>query len=176
MQFINLTPHKLMIHREGGSILELNPSGTVARIDTVSTPMPSFDGISVCQTEYGEISGLPEPALDTYYVGSGMVESKTIRSAVLSPGALVRDEHGKPIGCRGLKQTRPNFILAEMDFSKRVLRLLAEQGLYTTDQVICLSAAELLSGRGLGPVSIKEIEFLLGEKEISLKPDNNNGE
>ena len=56
---VNLTPHKIAIVN-GEEVIEISPSGTVARVKTVQkeTGITVF-GIPVVKTEYTEIEGLP---------------------------------------------------------------------------------------------------------------------
>lgn len=104
MNIINLTPHTLNIHT-GTTTLDVDPSGTVARVAMTETELPSVGGIPVVSTSYGEVENLPAPKEGTIYVVSGMVEAQTSRPDVYAPGPLVRNEEGRPVGCKGLKQT-----------------------------------------------------------------------
>jgi hypothetical protein len=101
---INLTPHGLAIHAPAG-VVTLPPSGSVARVATAAEPLDPADGIPVSRTAYGQIAGLPEPKPGVVYVTSALVAIAARREDVLSPGELIRDAEGKPVGCRGL--TRP---------------------------------------------------------------------
>lgn len=114
LNLINLTPHALNIHN-GDSVLTLPPSGEVARVASESTLVDSFVTIengkavtvNVYDTTYGDVSGLPpyRPSDMVMYVVSGMVNNAVPnRHDVCSPGELIRDENGRPIGCRGLRR------------------------------------------------------------------------
>lgn len=46
--------------------------------------------------------GLPEPEAGTVLIASAMVADAVRRPDVMSPGELVRNEAGQPIGCKGL--------------------------------------------------------------------------
>ncbi len=120
--FVNLTPHALNIHHPCG-VLSLPPSGEVARVATVevdaapvATVEPWLDGsrggstvvIPTVMTTYGEVTGLPDPVKGVTLIVSGMVASASPRGDVMSPGPLVRDEGGRPIGCRGLRRSLTN--------------------------------------------------------------------
>ena len=103
-KLVNLTPHTINIFNEDRIEVEvLAPSGQVARVAT----RMNFEGLAgavpLFSATYGEIQGLPASEADTLFVVSGMVAAATDRSDVASPGELVRDENGKPTGCRGLK-------------------------------------------------------------------------
>lgn len=104
MTIINLTPHILNIHTANG-IVEVAPSGNVARVDVTYEASGEVAGIPVSKAVYGNVEGLPEPVEGTIYVVSGMVQARcSDRHDVYAPGNLVRDENGRPIGCQGLKQ------------------------------------------------------------------------
>ena len=106
LNLVNLTPHELRIHHSD-KVLVLPPSGEVARVGTVRVNTFSMeDGIPLSFYKYTEITGLPDPDGRTYVV-SGMVEAAAgpARLDVVSPGNLIRNEMGKPIGCEGLKKS-----------------------------------------------------------------------
>jgi len=102
---INVTPHALNVIKADGSMTTIAPSGQVARLAVTTKVVGDVDGISVYQTEFGEIQGLPAPEAGTVFIGSLLVAqaaAKQGRADVLSPGELIRDKEGKPIGCKGL--------------------------------------------------------------------------
>ena len=103
--FVNLTPHALNIHALE-EVVTLPPSGEVARVSTTETPGPEVGGIPTTITSLGEVTGLPAPKAGAVYIVSGMVASAAPREDVMSPGPLVRDESGRPIGCRGLRRSQ----------------------------------------------------------------------
>lgn len=100
---VNLTPHVLNIHTPSGVVV-VPPSGTIARCQAITSPMGEVDGVPVVSTGFGPVVGLPGPVPGTTYVVSGLVASAARREDVLSPGELVRNEAGQPIGCRGLSR------------------------------------------------------------------------
>lgn len=123
MKLVNLTPHAILIVDDAGATLEVPPAGTPARLDATYRPRAALavtvvndgDGgehelpddvvVPTAYVEFGEVSGLPagpDPDGRTYYIVSMPVASHVRRPDVLSPGELVRDESGRPIGCRGL--------------------------------------------------------------------------
>lgn len=106
--FVNLTPHALNVERAGMPNLIIPASGEIARVATyrVSCGKLHPSGIAVEMPSFGEVEGLPDPQLDTYYIVSGMVLSAVQhRADVFAPGELVRDESGRVTGCRGLSCT-----------------------------------------------------------------------
>jgi len=105
MKLYNLTPHTLNVHTPDG-VVNLPPSGAVARVATVSTPAAPMGGIPTCTTTLGEVTGLPDFQEGVVYIVSGMVASAAPRPDVMSPGDLVRDESGRPVGCLGLRRSQ----------------------------------------------------------------------
>jgi hypothetical protein len=100
--FVNLTPHAI---NEVTSGRTFEPSGEVARVATEMKDAGGVDGIPFFRAVYGEVEGLPAPKYDgTVYIVSGMVLAAiSDRTDCVAPGELVRDENGKPVGCRGFK-------------------------------------------------------------------------
>jgi hypothetical protein len=107
-KFVNLTPHTLnILTRELATDVEfsLTPSGEVARVASANTWAGDVGGIPTYTTTYGEVTGLPAPSAGVVLIVSGMVAAALRRYDVMSPGDLVRDEAGRPIGCRGLRRS-----------------------------------------------------------------------
>jgi hypothetical protein len=116
MKYTNLTPHTINVFRavvggEGGTTGEhvqvqaIAPSGQVARVAQSNTYCwtDTTTGIDMYRAEYGAVTGLPEHEEGVMLIVSGMVrEAASDRSDVCSPGDLLRDDAGKPIGCIGL--------------------------------------------------------------------------
>jgi hypothetical protein len=107
MKIFNLTPHELNIYKADGDVLIVPRTGRVARVHEVREPIGMIDGIAIETSYPGKIEGLPPPAPETIYIVSAMVARETDRPDVYSPGQLLRDERGQPMGCRGL--TRRGF-------------------------------------------------------------------
>lgn len=104
MKFRNLTPHTINVHTPNG-VRTFEPDGTVARVSTTTVECTDVDGIPTVQTFPGEVQGLPEPEEGVAYIVSGMVlNAIPFRYDVFAPGDLIRDENGRPIGCKGLRR------------------------------------------------------------------------
>ncbi len=110
-KFINLTPHTInvvVVGEEGDVVASFPASGQEARVATTRELSHNLDadgvGIPVFRTGYGEIEGLPAPEAGTIFVVSGLVAAATDRDDVVSPGELVRNSEGQPIGCRGFSR------------------------------------------------------------------------
>lgn len=104
MKFINLTPHELNVHT-GDGVRTFPPSGTVSRVPSYDRECRTIDGIPTVISDYGEVTDLPAPQEGVVLIVSGMVASHAPRRDVVSPGPLVRDDKGKPCGCRGLRRS-----------------------------------------------------------------------
>ncbi len=104
LHLINLTPHAVNICDDNGDVvLTLPPSGEVARVTTKTVSKPSDLGFNFATVEYGEVENLPASDYDTVYVVSGIVRTACkYRYDIASPGELIRDAAGQPVGCKGL--------------------------------------------------------------------------
>ena len=61
------------------------------------------DGVGLYKTEYGEVEGLPEPQEGVLYIVPAMVRNALPeRKDLASPGMLIRNAEGQPVGCDGL--------------------------------------------------------------------------
>ena len=115
MRIVNLTQHTLNIHHPGG-VLVLLPSGEVVRASEARTATGTVNvgalkiPTDVCQL--GAPIGVPEaPDFSRIWVVSALAAaSMRDHNAVPSnvrlfrPGALVRNEAGRPVGCLGLTE------------------------------------------------------------------------
>mgnify|MGYP000126720839 FL=1 len=116
MNIVNLTPHTLNIHTDK-NVLNIEPSGDIARVSASTEYEGEVAGIPVYRTVYGEVQGLPDAIEGTIFVVSGMTQAQTNRADVYAPGELIRDNKGNPIGCKGLKansQTEVKFSIQEV--------------------------------------------------------------
>lgn len=105
MSIVNCTPHRLNVLKKDGTVLDIDPSGIVPRCSTSSTEIADLDGISVVQSVFGEVTGLPEEQPGTFLVVSRLVlQAAPHRHDLLAPGELVRGEDGQPKGCKGLSR------------------------------------------------------------------------
>lgn len=105
VRLINLTPHELSIHHEGG-VLKVPKSGYIARVSEEKSLCAGI--IQPTYTlEYGDVE-IPEPVDGYIFVVSSIVlnaliEKNTTRDDVFAVGSPVRDDAGRPIGCDGLR-------------------------------------------------------------------------
>lgn len=102
MKIINLTPHAIF-DAQGNAWF--SPSGTVARVVATRQCVACDNNnpqIKFYSTSYGETENLPP-----YDAGKTLIVSAMVRMAnpdrwdLVSPGELVRNEHGEVVGCKG---------------------------------------------------------------------------
>lgn len=99
---VNLTPHEINIYSDD-SVFTVPPSGSVARVDVRQVKRGRIGPINVFESTYGRVVGLPDPAPDTVFIVSAMVrQAASERADLYSPGDLVRNDKGQPVGCNGL--------------------------------------------------------------------------
>lgn len=102
-KFINLTPHVLNLIAADGSVVDIQPSGSVARVASSSAVVATINGINVTQSTWGDVTGLPAAQDGVIMIVSRMVKDRVAdRADVMVPGAPARDADGKIIGANGL--------------------------------------------------------------------------
>ena len=102
-RIINCTPHVINVLTEEG-IIDFPTSGIVPRVSVTRTQVGTINNIPVYGTVLGEIENLHEPVEGIIRIVSMMIAehpSVKYRDDLIYPGELVRDESGKPIGCKG---------------------------------------------------------------------------
>ena len=113
LNLINLTPHSITIHAlcvdtSSDSSFTLPPSGKVARVEfrkDFTTLLCVGWNIPVAVQSEGKTIDLPSQyeVDQMIYIVSGLVrEANPSRTDLYSPGDLIRDSAGQPIGCMGL--------------------------------------------------------------------------
>lgn len=105
MNFVNLTPHAIVINN--GTTFE--PSGNVARVSASFEKTGEVYGIPTFKQVFGEVENIPEPTQDTIYIVSGMVLGAIKnRNDVFAPstgqGDTLRNDKGHIISVEGLTQ------------------------------------------------------------------------
>jgi len=102
---VNLTPHTINVFDgDGRHVIDVPPSGTVARVNTQRTVTGAHEGVSLYRATYGAVQELPEAVPGTIFVTSALVRAAVARDDVWQPGELLRDDAGRPVGCIGLSQ------------------------------------------------------------------------
>ena len=109
-KLINLTPHVINIYDVDKKtlLMTLEPSGTVARVQMTRKQTGTVIGIPVFINVPGDVTGVPScsesdaPDQIRYIVSALVRIALPANDDVFSPGELLRDSDGQPIGCIGL--------------------------------------------------------------------------
>jgi len=106
MKIINLTPHPVTLLGPDGDIT-IEPSGTIARVEAIEKAVGTITvdwlDVPVVQTEFGQVTGLPEPnGMARYIVSRVVMSACPDRDDLLVPTQFVRDEQGNIKGAKAL--------------------------------------------------------------------------
>ena len=106
-RIVNLTPHPFTVVTGGQAVLTVPPESTSARLAETQPQVTTLvvDGVDipVYTTEYGEVSGLPDPQDGVVYLVSQMVVAALPgRRDLYFPAKVVRDDSGRIIGAEGI--------------------------------------------------------------------------
>ena len=111
MKIINLTPHAINLVAADGTLIEtFEPSGSIARCQTVEIYLGKVNDHPIYKAGFGPIENLPEGEEDTIYlvsmpVGqalSGQRPDIYGPNTSPTPNGAVRDADGKIIGTKSL--------------------------------------------------------------------------
>ena len=97
---LNYTPHTI---NEVTTGISFHSSGN-ARVSVNYSKYASVNEIPLFTTIYGEVTGLPDESTSPkiFYIVSKLVKDALPRRFdLISPGELVRNADGQPIGCKG---------------------------------------------------------------------------
>jgi hypothetical protein len=106
MKLVNLTPHAINVYAGDGKtmLVTVEPTVPAARCKQEAACVGDLDGVPVYRMEFGEVENLPAPQDGTFYIVSRLVATAVNRADVFCPGAAVRDEAGRVVGCVGLSR------------------------------------------------------------------------
>ena len=112
MEIMNLTPHEVSIVDEDGNVIvKIAPSGVVARArqtdEIVGEVVVDGQTVTLVESVFGEVEGLPEPAEGVAFIVSFITVSAArahgrSTADLLTTSGPVRDAEGRIIGCRAL--------------------------------------------------------------------------
>jgi len=117
MEWVNLTPHLIRLITPDG-VVEIPPSGQVARVGEVRKKAGEVEGLPVFAVEYGEVEGLPPSRPGTRYLVSRPVLDALRARGVQRPDVFapdtgagaVRNEKGEVVGVKSLLSPSPSFL------------------------------------------------------------------
>ena len=112
MNFVNLTPHPIVVRMNDGTDVTFPPSGKIARVDEMpTTVVGDINGIPImARTVFGQVIDLPDPVEGIGYIVSGLVAGVVYRADVFAPATgpkdgAVRNDKGHIIAVVALKAT-----------------------------------------------------------------------
>jgi hypothetical protein len=100
-----MTPHAITVCDGDGKTVKVYPKGeNLIRLSVKTVPADFLpDGTPTTVTEFGQPEGLPEYQRGTFYIVSQLVKNALpLRTDLLVPAEVVRDEAGNIIGCKSL--------------------------------------------------------------------------
>lgn len=102
MEIVNLTPHAVKVILDNGKEKVYLPTGNVARIKESRFRGSEIDGVPLNRKEFGEVEYLPAAAPHRVHIVSSQVVEymRGMRSDLVAPDDLVRDDKGFIIGCK----------------------------------------------------------------------------
>lgn len=110
-RLVNYTPHAELVFRPVGGEPVVLPQQGNARCAEEFLPDGRFEGTDLPRTlmRYGQVAGLPEPAVGVVVVVSQLVVSACPdRTDLAFPAGLVRDRAGTIVGFRYLARPAPD--------------------------------------------------------------------
>lgn len=107
---ISLLPHDTVVRIDGRDIT-IPPSGQVARVAATAREVTKVGDIPIVVTEFGEITGLPEPKVGVLYLTSTLLAQAAARlgrNDVVSPdtGPTAIREGGQVVAVTRLQTFR----------------------------------------------------------------------
>lgn len=106
IKLVNLTPHTINIFGEDGKlkfVIEKDKNMAVPRCSQSQVKVGEINGAPIYKMEFGAVEDLPPVEDGTLYIISRMVITACPdRRDLVSPGPLLRNEAGQPIGAIGL--------------------------------------------------------------------------
>ena len=131
IEFVNLTPHAIVLQAPDGAQISIPASGHVARVSSQPAfPPTAFPGVPVLvqgPPVWGAVEGLPEPARDVVYIVSSLVLEAVRASGMHRPDVMapatgpqdgaVRDAQGRVVAVtRLVAATAPTAEVAYVEY------------------------------------------------------------
>jgi len=94
----NLTPHAIVIYKDGNIITTIEPEGVHIRVNEEVETLTGIDGIPVVRKAYTDVSGLPKQKEGVWLAVSVLVIQASDRTDLVcpdtGPDSVVRDDKG----------------------------------------------------------------------------------
>jgi hypothetical protein len=111
IKIINLTPHDVyLINEDNNTSVAFRPSGIIPRCNEIVCPHSllhiNHDGeaitVEIVNKCMGDITNLPEPCNNTYYIVSLAIAQKLkgLREDLIVPNSMIKNKKGVILGCR----------------------------------------------------------------------------
>ena len=104
MSIVNLTPHPITLLSKDNEVVMTLPKGEVVpRLSQATNEVGIIEGITITETQFGEIQDLPDSQEGVFLIVSRLVLAACPnRQDLLVPNELVRDDKGHIVGCKSL--------------------------------------------------------------------------
>jgi hypothetical protein len=108
LKIMNLTPHAVIIRREGFDDVTFVTSGMVARVNSITMPDSEVNNIVVVKNSFFTTKDLPDEEIGTTYIVSMLVaQANPTRRDLLvpdtSPEGAIRNKDGQIIAVKGFQ-------------------------------------------------------------------------
>lgn len=112
VEYVNLTPHDVVVRDHDDILTTYQASGAVARIVETAEGEPSPDAHRRVVVRLGDLAGLPAPSDGVTYIVSmpcamALAAAGVRRSDVVYPYELYRDDAGRVLGAHMLARIEP---------------------------------------------------------------------
>lgn len=106
IKLVNCTPHSISILNHGtGEFETINASGILPRVSQTVEEIGKLGNYTLTQNTYGEVTNLPEPESNTFFIVSMMVKNACPeRKDLLAVNETVRDSEGRIVGAKSFAQ------------------------------------------------------------------------
>ncbi|MBJ6364167.1 hypothetical protein ACFOQM_23380 [Paenibacillus sp. GCM10012307] len=91
--FVNLTPHVFTLYAADKKdvLLSVQAEPEMARVSQTYVDVPDINGFPVVRSEYGTVTGIPDPQPHTYYIVSLLVAQALAATGIKRTDILVPD-------------------------------------------------------------------------------------
>lgn len=148
MNFVNLTPHRVVVRPDAAPEMISELSDSVVRCQVTAKRIGDLDGIPLVRQVFGFPTGIPDPKEGTIYIVSALVAQAAGRPDVVSPdtGPTAIRENGQVVAVRGFQTFAPPL---NMEDVKTLATNVESAGIYGLAVEVrkssCLAAKRILA-------------------------------